>query len=120
MFGKYRLLHRLGAGRSGTVWLAVHLGLEEYRAIKCVSRKCADYETFRREALILKELQHPGIPQIYDLEEDSEYFYCRGILFTPWLNIRALFKRQMRSVMGCRSADLWNICTLHINYPYYT
>ena len=75
MFGKYRLLHRLGSGRSGTVWLAVHLGLEEYRAIKCVSRKCADYETFRREALILKELQHPGIPQIYDLEEDSEYFY---------------------------------------------
>ena len=52
MFGKYRLLHRLGSGRSGTVWLAVHLGLEEYRAIKCVSRKCADYETFRREALI--------------------------------------------------------------------
>ena len=75
LFGKYRLLHRLGSGRSGTVWLAVHLGLEEYRAIKCVSRKCADYETFRREALILKELQHPGIPQIYDLEEDSEYFY---------------------------------------------
>ncbi len=75
LFGKYRLLHRLGSGRSGTVWLAVHLGLEEYRAIKCVSRKCADYETFRREALILKELQHPGIPLIYDLEEDSEYFY---------------------------------------------
>ena len=75
LFGKYRLLHKLGTGRTGTVWLALHLGLEEYRAIKCVPRTCADYETFRREALILKELQHPGIPMIYDLEEDPEYFY---------------------------------------------
>lgn len=75
LFGKYRLLHKLGTGRTGTVWLSVHLGLEEYRAIKCVSRRCADYETFRREALILKELHHPGIPMIFDLEEDSEYFY---------------------------------------------
>lgn len=75
LFGKYRLLHELGSGRSGTVWLAVHLGLEEYRAIKCVPKTCADYETFRREALILKELQHPGIPLVYDLEEDTEYSY---------------------------------------------
>lgn len=57
------------------MWLAVHLGLEEYRAIKCVPKKLADYETFRREALILKELHHPGIPVVYDLEEDQDYFY---------------------------------------------
>lgn len=24
---------------------------------------------------MLKELRHPGIPMIYDLEEDSEFFY---------------------------------------------
>lgn len=75
LFGKYRLLRKLGAGRTGTVWLAVHLGLEEYRAIKCVPKTCADYETFRREALILGELRHPGIPLVYDLEEDQEYSY---------------------------------------------
>lgn len=75
MFGKYRLLHILGTGRTGTVWLAEHLGLEEYRAVKCVSRTNGDYETFRREALILKELRHPGIPMIYDIEEDGQYFY---------------------------------------------
>lgn len=75
LFGKYRMLHVLGSGRTGTVWLAVHLGLEEYRAIKRVSRRSVDYETFRREALILKDLRHPGIPMIYDLEEDSDFFY---------------------------------------------
>ncbi len=57
------------------MWLAVHTGLEEYRAIKCVPKTHADYETFRREALILKELRHPGIPLVYDLEEDEAHFY---------------------------------------------
>ena len=65
----------MGTGRAGTVWLAVHIGLEEYRAIKRISKRDADYDSFRREALVLKELHHPGIPMIYDLEEDSEFFY---------------------------------------------
>ena len=53
----------------------MHIGLEEYRAIKRISKRDADYDTFRKEALVLKELRHPGIPMIYDLEEDSEFFY---------------------------------------------
>lgn len=57
------------------MWLAVHEGLEEYRAIKHVPKQLVDYETFRKEALILKELHHPGIPVVYDLEEDQDYFY---------------------------------------------
>lgn len=40
-----------------------------------MSRESGDYETFRREALILKDLRHPGIPMIYDIEEDEQYFY---------------------------------------------
>ena len=65
----------MGAGRTGTVLKAVHLGLNEYRAIKCVPKTHKDYEEFRREALVLKELKYPGIPLVYDLEEDSHYFY---------------------------------------------
>ncbi len=34
-----------------------------------------DYRQFRREALILKGLRHPGIPIVYDLEEDEQYSY---------------------------------------------
>ncbi len=75
LFGKYQLCRILGTGRIGTVFLAVHLGLEEYRAVKRVPRSFHDYEHFRREALILKELRHPGIPIIYDIEEDGEYSY---------------------------------------------
>lgn len=75
LFGKYQICRVLGTGRTGTVFLAVHLGLEEYRAVKRVSKRDADYERFRREALILKDYRHPGIPIVYDLEEDEEYSY---------------------------------------------
>ncbi|MBT9780033.1 protein kinase [Clostridium sp. MCC353] len=75
LFGKYQLKGILGKGRAGTVFLAVHMELEEFRAIKRVSKSYVDYSRFKREALILKELRHPGIPIIYDLEEDSEYSY---------------------------------------------
>lgn len=75
LFGKYQLYGILGTGRAGTVFLAVHLGLEEYRAIKRVPKSFLNYDRFRREALVLKELRHPGIPIIYDVEEDESYSY---------------------------------------------
>lgn len=87
MFGKYQLCRVLGTGRAGTVFLAVHLGLEEYRAVKRVSKSFLDYERFRREALILKELRHPGIPIIYDIEEDESYSY----LIEEYLEGESLF-----------------------------
>ena len=75
LFGKYQLLRCIGQGRSGSVFLAVHVELKEYRAIKQVSKNCLSYEQFLKEALLLKELRHPGIPIVYDVEEDSEFSY---------------------------------------------
>lgn len=75
LFGKYQVCRVLGRGRSGTVYLARHRDLEEYRAIKRVSKACEDHGEFRREALILKSIRHPGIPIVYDLEEDEQYSY---------------------------------------------
>ena len=75
LFGKYLVCRVLGRGRSGTVYLAKHIDLEEYRAIKQVEKACEDYGEFRREALILKSIRHPGIPIVYDLEEDEQYSY---------------------------------------------
>lgn len=72
LFGKYQITGTLGSGRNGSVLLAVHLGLQEYRAIKRVPKG----EGGRlREAEILKTLRHPGIPVIYDLYESQEYYY---------------------------------------------
>lgn len=70
LFGKYRLCRKLGSGAAGTVYLAYHTELEEYRAVKIVPKALTGYETFRKEALFLKTLRHPGIPIVYDVEED--------------------------------------------------
>lgn len=75
LFGKYLLCRKLGAGRSGTVYLTYHKELEEYRAVKIVPKAMADYETFKKEALFLKTLRHPGIPLVYDVEEDLNHSY---------------------------------------------
>ncbi len=93
LFNKYRLDHVIGRGRTGTVWLAVHLGLEEYRAIKQIPKSAVDYEAFRREALVLKSLRHPAVPIIYDLEEDQNFLY----LIQEYIkgeSLYALVKRQ--------------------------
>ena len=75
LFGKYQLIRTLGHGRSGTVYLAFHQELKEYRAIKKVSKSLAGYGQFKKEALLLTSLSHPGIPVVYDLEEDCSNSY---------------------------------------------
>lgn len=81
MFGKYRILSTLGTGSSSTVYLAEHLKLETYRAIKCIPKdhtlisSPAFYNGYSTEAVLLKALNHPGIPHIYDIEEDDAFLY---------------------------------------------
>lgn len=72
LFGKYQIYRVIGSGRSGTVFLAKHLGLDEFRAIKRVAKGDSG---FRRETAVLKNLRHPGIPIVYDMEEDSKFYY---------------------------------------------
>lgn len=73
--GKYELIGLLGAGAGSQVYLARHMKLEHFRAIKCISKQSLARPRFLLEAEILQSLTHPGIPTIYDLEEDEDSFY---------------------------------------------
>lgn len=75
MFDRYLIKQPIGCGLSGTVYLAEHMKLKAKRVIKCISKKQLMYQQFLAEATLLKNLKHPGIPIIYDLEEDEEYLY---------------------------------------------
>lgn len=72
---KYRLIRPLGNGAFSTVYLARHQSLESDRAIKIIPKSGTDRLTVLSEARLLKSLHHPGIPIIYDIEEDDENFY---------------------------------------------
>ncbi len=61
--------------------------------MKVVDKDSIRYETFRKEALLLKELHHPCIPIVYDIEEDASH----GYLIEEYLqgdSLEALVKRQ--------------------------
>ena len=79
MSGKYRILSCLGKGNSSEVFLAEHRKLKAYRAVKCISKSAHPMQPqLLLEADILKNLKHPGIPTIYDVEEDDKSYY-RGL-----------------------------------------
>ena len=76
MFGKYEIISVLGSGNFGTVYLSKHLQLECYRALKLIPKQILNSRnSLISEALLLKSLQHPAIPQVYDIEEDAHYYY---------------------------------------------
>lgn len=75
LFGRYRVCGFLGRGAFGQVYLVEHLKLKVNRALKCIDKCCDPYNTARREADILKNLRHPAIPIIYDIEESEESVY---------------------------------------------
>ena len=75
LFGKYELLSILGKGGTSTVYLAKHLTLKSYRAIKCIPRTKEPISSQCLEAELLKHLNHPGIPTLYDVDQDQEYYY---------------------------------------------
>ena len=74
LFGKYELISLLGTGSFGTVYLSKHLILECYRAIKLIP-KDGRTDSLLKEAQLLKSLNHPGIPTIYDIEQDDSCYY---------------------------------------------
>ena len=75
LFGKYELISILGAGSFGTVYLSRHIILECYRAIKIIPKTTSMTASLLHEAQLLKSLKHPGIPCLYDIEEDENAYY---------------------------------------------
>lgn len=58
-----------------TVWLAEHKVLGVKRIIKGIPKNAAEFDFLAREAHLMKNLNHPGIPDIYDVFEDENYLY---------------------------------------------
>ena len=75
LFGKYEIVSILGTGSFGTVYLSKHTLLECYRAIKTIPKTTGMTHSLLHEAQLLKSLQHPGIPCLYDIEEDENAYY---------------------------------------------
>ncbi len=76
--GRYRLLHSLGRGGQGAVFLAADQNLPGRRVAIKRNNKFSDelQEQFKREATILARLKHRNLPQVYDhfIEPSGEQY----------------------------------------------
>ena len=75
MSDRYEVLSTLGCGATATVYLSRHRKLKTLCAIKCIPRQLAGSSSFPSEAIFLKRLHSPGIPVLYDFDEDENTFY---------------------------------------------
>ncbi len=73
---KYEILGKIGAGGMATVYRARHLAFNEIRAIKLVSARLLDDETFikrfKTEAIVTRKLQHPNAVRVDDLDTTDD------------------------------------------------
>lgn len=72
----YKIIEKIGAGGGGNVYLALHIRLQKNVVLKIDKRKLSTRkELLRREVDILKELNNPYIPQVYDFFVEGENVY---------------------------------------------
>eukprot|EP00927_Polykrikos_kofoidii_P080169 TRINITY_DN7705_c0_g1_i1.p1 TRINITY_DN7705_c0_g1~~TRINITY_DN7705_c0_g1_i1.p1 ORF type:complete len:783 (-),score=122.34 TRINITY_DN7705_c0_g1_i1:224-2572(-) len=82
----YNMVHVVGEGRSGAVYIVQHKVSEKYCACKVINKADADQDAVRREIELLRRLDHPNIVRLYETNEDSEAVFilmelCSGDLF---------------------------------------
>lgn len=73
--GKYKILEILGSGGMSTVYLAQNVKLGTLWAIKEINRKTNPKIDLFIEPNILKKLNHPALPRIFDIVEEEENIY---------------------------------------------
>src|SRR6188474_142515 len=75
VLGEFRLLHRLGRGGMGQVYLAEQIALKRKVAIKVLDPSMAANERslkrFKAEAENIARASHANIVQIHDIDEDK-------------------------------------------------
>ena len=88
LFQKYEMIEQLGQGGAGRVFLAKDKNLNRLVAVK--EQTVQENADLCREVELLKELKHPGLPEVYDFfrEEESDYLvmeYVDGISLRKYL-----------------------------------
>ncbi|MBV8258100.1 MAG: serine/threonine protein kinase [Actinobacteria bacterium] len=75
VLGRYRPLKPLGAGGSGSVWLArdEETGLDV--ALKIIAREGKAAQRAEREAAAAARLRHPGVLRAYAFQRDARHVY---------------------------------------------
>lgn len=74
---RYEILDKIGAGAQSLVYRARHINLEKDVVVKEIKRKNTSSDdrlmkSLKKESDILKDLEHPCLPRIYDILEEKD------------------------------------------------
>ena len=95
---RYRILHKVGEGGVGQVYLAEHVPLGRREAIKVLQPEVAVdpqfVSRFRREARAANRLQHPNIISVYDFGRLPDGRMFLAMEFADGIRLDQLLKRE--------------------------
>ncbi len=102
--GNYTILEKIGRGGMASVFKAIDLEGTKTVAIKVLSPQLELEQNFkarfRREAKVLRGLQHPNIMPILDFGESNGLLY----LVMPFMEVGTLRDRMRRGEIGVRES----------------
>ncbi|MCU0863955.1 MAG: serine/threonine-protein kinase [Planctomycetes bacterium] len=111
--GPYRSTALLGAGSSGIVYRAVHRDGGAEVALKVLrpgANDAAAIDALRREAEVLRRLDHPGIAKVLAVGENR----IHGVA-TPWIAIELVNGLPLHQFVRCQALGLRDTLALMID-----
>ncbi len=95
----YRIIEKIGEGRGGEVFLAVHRNLNKQVVLKKIKNEVKDLTNNRAEVDVLKNLRHSHLPQVLDfLRIDGDVYtvmdYIPGRSFKEYLQEGTVFEEK--------------------------
>jgi len=109
--GKYRIIKTLGRGGMGKVYLAENIRLGTLWAVKKIDRKSGGKTGLPAEPDILRKLNHPALPRVFDILEDSDsiyiiFDYIEGTSLDKKLEEVGYFPEEVVLEWACQLCDV--------------
>ncbi|MGE5326783.1 MAG: protein kinase domain-containing protein [Deltaproteobacteria bacterium] len=107
--GKYRIISKTGQADMSTLYKALHLRLDEVRALKVMNAELARdplfLKRFEQEALLTRKLQHPNVVRVDDIEETEDGRPFMVMEYTEGKSLKQVIKDE-----GPMPA--WRVCSV--------
>lgn len=120
LFEKYQVNSVVYESDTVTIYKVEHIHMLTERIIKKILKNSIRQSSFFSEINILKTIRHPGIPIIYDIEEDSSAYYIieeyiEGLNLSHYLKKNGVLSQEEAVNIGIKICEI--VSFLHGQKP---